>query len=299
MYLTLDILERFGACDSGKKWFARYFPNGGELIDIISHKYATPEILHWGFHNFTTTPEEQEAYWVRLNVNVPNRCTIYESDNITDSCYVSRSSNITNSNFVFSSAEVSNSNDIMGSQTVEDSNQVFISEFVYGSNKVYYGKNITESTNIVNSDYVVRSRSVMNSAVVTDSCFVSALDSGRTKNIKNSAFIYECINMKRCMFCSGIDNGENLLFNKPIDADELDLIMKQLKSVLGDYSADYVRDGEWSGKEIPLKTPQIEHNLISQYSKLSEKFWRWVATLPNYDSQILYTIIWQARLLTN
>lgn len=48
MYLRPDDLLKYGACYLGYSFMSRYFPDGGELIDIIQHKYATPEFLHFG-----------------------------------------------------------------------------------------------------------------------------------------------------------------------------------------------------------------------------------------------------------
>lgn len=297
MFLTLDTLEQFNACKNGKKWFARNFPAGGELIDVISHKYATPEILHWSYQNLTTTEEEREAYWTRLEINCPDRRNIYESERVTNSEYISKSSDIVNSNYIFESHDISESSCVSKSNSVEKSNLVFDSEFVYNSSQVHHGTNITESINTIQSNYVVRSSSVINSAVVTDSDYIGALAPGRTKNIKNSAFIFECVNINHCLFCSGTSNGEYLLFNQPIDADQFDIIYQQLHSILKGFAANYVEN--WSDKTVPLTLPHVQNNVQRQYTNLPEKFWRWIVTLPNYDPQILYTIIWQPELLTN
>lgn len=296
MFLTLDILERYGACESGKKWFARNFPKGAELIDVITHKTATPEILHWGYNHLTTNEAEREAYWKKLEVVTLDRDSIYNSDHVSDCTYVSRSSKVKLSNFIFNSIDIYDSNNVSSSRNVEHGHQVLSSEFVYYGEQIMHSKNVNECTNIINSDYVVRSTSVMNSAVVTDSHYIHGLAAGQTRQIKNSAFIFNCQNIKNCMFCTGIHDVDYQLFNQPIDPDQFDLIMKQMKKVMDDWRAEYVK-GEWPEGTIPLDFPAIQRNTINQFANLPEAFWRWVKTLPGYDPNILYAIIFQADLI--
>lgn len=296
MFLTLETLEQYRACESGKKWFARHFPEGGELIDVISHKYVTPEILHWGYTHLTTTEEEREIYWQKLNIDVAERWTIYESDHIVDSSYVTRSSKVRSSSYIFSCKDVVDSNNISGSKNIERSRQVFNGEFVYDSEKVYLSKNINQSLNVINSDYVVRSSSILNCAVITNSHYVHSLIVGRTKQIKDSAFITDCYNLKSCLFCTNIHDSEYMLFNQPIDPDQFDMIMKQMQNIMSGWQADFVKE-EWPEETIPLDSPQLQRNVIRQFENLPEVFWRWVKTLPGYDPGILYAITFQTNLI--
>ena len=68
MILTKEILEKYDACSQGVKWFERTFPNGGELIDVINHRYTDKQFLHWGFTNLTVSEEEKAAYYKKLNI---------------------------------------------------------------------------------------------------------------------------------------------------------------------------------------------------------------------------------------
>lgn len=296
MFLTLDTLERYNACENGKKWFARYFPNGGELMDVITHKYVTPEVLHWGYTHLTTTEEEREIYWQKLKVDVQDRWTIYESDNITNSSYVTRSSRVKDSEYIFGCKDVVESKNISSSKNIERSKQVFSAEFVYDSEQVMHSKNVNQSVNIINSDYVIRSSSVLNSAVVTNSHYVHSLVAGRTKQIKDSAFIADCSNLKNCLFCTGIHDSEYMLFNQPIDPDQFDMIKKQLQSIMAGWKADFTK-GEWPEETVPLDFPHLQRNVIKQFANLPEAFWRWVKTLPGYNPSVLYAITFQADLI--
>lgn len=296
MFLTKELLEKYEACKPGQKWFNRYFPEGGELIDVIQHKYVSPEILHWGFTHLTTTAEEQKMYREKLNINCENYQSIYESDNVSNSEYISRSSRIVKSNYVFSSKDVEVSEDITLSENVQDSTQIFGSEFIYSSNRILHSKNVTDSRNIVNSDYVVNSHSIVNSTTVTNSMFVGGLALGGTKQIKDSRFIANCSNLKHCLFCYGINDAEYMIFNKQVDAADYEIIIRQLDKLLRNYEAMLIK-GEWSSHTIPLDMPIIQRNVAKQYENLPESFWRWIKTVPGFDSMIMYSLTYNKDLI--
>lgn len=296
MFLTMEILEQYKACDNGKKWFARYFPEGGELIDVINHKYANAEFLHWGYEHLTTSEEEKAAYYKKLGIDCENLQSVYRSDNVKNCSWVSRSSRVKDSDYVFSSKGVENSHIVSSSEEVDGSRQIFSSEFITNSEQIYHSKNVTESHNIINSDYVVSSTSVLNSMVVTNSHCISGFAGGTSKQVKDSYFLESCANVHHCMFCTGISNTEYQLFNQPIDPAQFALIEQQLRKYAGGWLMNLV-DGEWPRETIPLDAPRIQRNVIKQYSGLPETFWRWVKTLPGYDPMVLYRITYQPRLL--
>lgn len=297
MFLTLEILDKYNACDKGKEWFAHFFPNGGELKEVLSHRFITPEILHWGYTHLTTTAEEKEIYWKKLNIECDNVSTIYHSDNIKHSEWVSHSSNITDSTHIYSSNNVATSHNILSSKDVSNSHQIFGSEFVYSSKQIIHSKNITSSHNIVSADYVVNSHSIMNSAAVTNSAFVDGWLPGRTKQIKDCRFIMECVNLKHSLFCYKISDGEYMIFNNQMEKEDYELIVKQLDVMLKDYKAELVKHNHWPANTIPLHSPAIQVNKMKQYSKLPSSFWRWVKTLPGYDPSVLYAITYNKELI--
>jgi hypothetical protein len=297
MFLTLETLEQYNACDNGKKWFARHFPDGGELMDVLNHRFVTPEFLHWGFTHLSTTPEEQAVYWDKLKIDCEDKHTIYKCDHLHNVRWATRSSHIEDSEFVFSAKNVTNSEDISLSEDVSDSRRIFGSEFVYSSKRIAHSKNVTDSRNIVNSDYVVNSHSIMNASAVTNSAFVDSWLAGGSKQIKDCRFIMDCKNLKHSLFCYKINYGDYMLFNKQIDATDYELIVKQSDKILEGYESELVVDGEWPSHTIPLDAPRIQRNIIQQYSKLPSSFWRWVKTLPGYDPAILYAITYNKDLI--
>ena len=297
MFITETTLERFNACENGKKWFARHFPEGGELVDVINHRLISPEMLHWGYTNLPTSYEERAAYWTKLAVDEKSRSTAYESDNIINSSWVSKSSRIDNASYIFSSKDIKNCEDILLSEMVEDSTLIFGSEFVYSSSCILHSKNINNSRNIINSNYVVNSHSITNAVTVTNSAYVSALILGGTSQIRDSRFIADCHNLKHCLFCHNIKDSEYKIFNKQVDEADYELIVRQLDNILMAWEVELVKNNEWPTHTIPLDMPIIQRHLGKQWRNLPEKFWRWVRTLPGYDKSIMYTLTYNGDLL--
>lgn len=295
MYLTREILDKHNACGIGVNWFNENYPNGVELIELINNPKIKREFLHWGFSHLNTSEEERQAYYNRLKIIDCNTDTIYKCHNITHSDYIVDSYNIEDSSYIFSSSRVEESNNVSNSKIVAQSGCVYNSSFVTNSNRVLGSINVTDSWNVVNSEYVVGSKSVINGNMITDSYFVGGLAQGRCMDVTDSAFIFECKNVKNCLFCTNIEDKEYQLFNKPISERHYKIVMKQLLDLLE--NEDAILALEWPCGQIPLDIPRVNRNLAKQYEHLPEEFWEWVESLPNYDPWILYSITFQNRLI--
>ena len=82
MYLRPNDLLTHGGCYHGYSFMARYFPDGAELVDIMKHKYVTPDFLHWGFLELDTNDEEKALYYELLNIHVEKPHTVHSCDNV-------------------------------------------------------------------------------------------------------------------------------------------------------------------------------------------------------------------------
>jgi hypothetical protein len=107
----------------------------------------------------------------------------------------------------------------------------------------------------------------------------------------------DCVNLKNCLFCHKVQNGEYLLFNKPIDAEDYENVLQQLDRMVNNFESELVKESEWPSNTIPIDTPRIQHNILEQYQGLPTSFWRWVKTLPNYDPAVLYAITYNKELI--
>lgn len=290
MFLTLEYLEQNNACEKGKKWFAKYYPNGAELIDIMRHRTVrfAPEFLHWGYNNLATSPEEQAVYWEVLKVDCERKDTIFESDNLTNCEYVSQSSRVVDSNHIFSSKKIKNSSEIVSSTCVENSKIIYASDFVYDSSYVLTGKNITNSLNIINSNNVFNSENVANCSQVSDSYCVVGTDEKTNSAFEYCYFVTRCNNLKNCIFCADLQDKEYYVFNRQVSEQQFLSYQKQLKDLLEPWQAAFVK--EWPNNQVLTELP--EKNLPWKYYKhLPEIILLWAKTLPGYDDVLFAKII--------
>lgn len=289
MFLTNEVLDRYGACGTGRKWFDRNFPNGGELIDVINHATVTPYFLNWGYAHLDVSHDEAAAYWKKMNVTNCELTTIYESNDVDSSGIVSQSSFVKDSSYVFRSNHIERGNSIFGSSYVEGGSLVYNSDFVYDSKRVVDSKNVTNSEEVVSCDYVVNSRAIYNSTVINDSSFVGGIARRACSHISNSSFIADCHNLNRSLFCYDIEGGENIIFNKQVSIADYDLISRQLNQVIDVWMPRLTKNG-WPYETVPLEAPLIQHNIEKQFAALPEHFLKWVKTIPWYDPDIFYNI---------
>lgn len=297
MFVTLDkILSEGKPCKEGLSWFKRWFPEGGEMCDIINHKYVNLEFLHWGYTHLASTEEEKDLYWKKVGVDDESKRTCYLCDDITKSHYISRSSHIEDSDYVFSSISVFDSELVSSSKNVENSGEIYNSEFVEDCRRISNCRNTVRSNTVVASSFVIDSKSVVNSSVVTNSMCVGGLFFGSSKKIDDCAFIDNCENIQHCLFCSGQKDAKYLLFNQPVEPMQFEMIKKQLERILGNWNMRLVE--EWPEMHLHPESPKQMHNVSAQYCELPETFWRWVVTLPNYNPEVLYAITMQDKLLT-
>jgi hypothetical protein len=49
MYITLDILQKRGACQEYLDFFAKRFPDGVEMLHMIERGHMPYHALHWGY----------------------------------------------------------------------------------------------------------------------------------------------------------------------------------------------------------------------------------------------------------
>jgi hypothetical protein len=294
MYLTLDTIQKLDIDDRSRAWLKTHFPNGAEIIDIFNHQFISPDFLHWIYVNFTTTDKEKEAYRKKLKINCGDaNYSIYCSNDVAGCSYVTHSSHIDGCERVFYSNDVRDSNNILHSNNVENSKLVYGSDFVYDSERVINGKNVNASTAIVNSEYVVHSRCIFGATNIKNSAYISDIGFAETKQISDSYFISGSKNLNHCLFCFGIENQSYQLFNKPIDEMEYTMIVRQMQSILRDWEPELVKDNYWPQRTIPLDSPILQRNAITQWKNLPDRFWDWVKTLPNYREDIMYSLTYQ------
>lgn len=287
MFITAEILKKYKACDQGVRYVERFYPNGVEMIDIIRDRHINKEFLHWGREHLIVTEEDQEAY--REACKIVNTEGYWYSVDVRDSQYVVKSKSVNESRSVFESSEIEKSADIVNSDNVNDSSQIFYSSMIDTCQKIFKSKNIVESINVCNSTMVARSKSIIDSFNVFDSSEIV-----NCQSVSDSHFCKDCKNIKFCMFCEGIEDAEYCIFNQPVDKMHYDVFIKQYKKYLTEL-LDFIR--EWPCDLIKGVFNPPTRKFDAWYYPISEKFWKWVKTIPGYDSMFIYNMTMLPELL--
>ena len=284
MFITIDILQKRGACQEYIDFFQKHYPDGVEMLYMIEHGHMPYHALHWGYKWLDPNEEEIAAYWKR--VAVIDSEGINESDHVTNSKIVSHSSTITDSEEIYRSKNVNASNYITYSEDVENSQDVGNSSFIWDSRQVLNSSNITNSEEVFESTYIVNSDGIFRSSNI-----VEGIGIWNSHNLTDCGYCADCKDLKNSLFCQGVEEGEYILFNKPIDKVRFETIYKQFKKF-----APHVQLTEpW--KRVQGQTPRVNYNYKKHHTGISIGFWRWVRTLPNFDPMVMYSITFDPQFL--
>lgn len=284
MFITVDILQKRGACQEYLDFFQKHYPDGVEMLHMIEHGHMPYHALHWGYKWLDPNEEEIAAYWQR--VAVVDSEGINESDHVTNSKIVSHSSTITDSEEIYRSKNVNASNYITYSEDVENSQDVGNSSFIWDSRQVLNSSNITNSEEVFESTYIVNSDGVFRSSNI-----VEGMGIWNSHNLTDCGYCADCKDLKNSLFCQGAEDGEYMLFNKPIDKVRFETIYKQFKK----FSPHAQLTEPW--KRIQGQTPRVNYNYKKHHAGISIGFWRWVRTLPNFDPMVMYSITFDPQFL--
>lgn len=280
MFITTDILRKHKACEQGIEYIQQFYPNGAEMLEIIQNHHTPKEMLHWGREHLTHTEEELVAYFTACEI--VNSEGLWYSQRVCDSKYVVKSQDVKTSTYVFDSTDITDSIDVVNSENVLNCKQIFHSSMIDDSEKIFRGQNITNSINICNSTMVLNSKNVIDSFSVFDSSEII-----RGTNISNSYFCQDCKDIKHCIFCENLKDAEYCIFNKPVDKKYFEVFEKQYLKYLTEL-LDFIRD--WPTETFTSARIAPTRKFDDWYHPVSDRFWKWARTLPNFDSTILYNI---------
>lgn len=284
MHITLELLQKRAACQEALDFFAKHYPDGAELIDLINRAHLPDQFLHWGFQHLETSEEEKEAY--RKKMKIVDSVGVYGSSDINQSYIITDSRCVDNSNNIHSSKNVTNSNNIYNSTYIESSNQIWKSFVIENSFRVLDSKNVVQSNEVISSDYVVESSGVYESSNIVNSIAI-----WKSETMTNCGMCFGCHNLNHALFCEQIQDGEYMLFNKPIDKVRFNIIYRQFcnqfKPQLTLMSTTWQKGS----------APRIYRDYRKHTQDISESFWEWVKTLPGYNPDILYSLTFNPQFL--
>lgn len=250
-------------------------------MELLDNKHIPKEVFHWGYEYLDTTQEEQEKYW--------RVCDVVDSE------FVYKSEKIYNSKTIADSKEVTNSTKISNGRTIEDSESVSDSSFVHRSQNIYGSKKVVDCADVCNSNDVFGSRNILNSNIIQNSRHIV-----RSANIDSCSVLYNCHSTiqslfssylndsAQCIFCSGLDHGYRMLFNKPIEVGLLDRIGEEFFDKVLNEEFKLMSFNE-SSTFLSLTNPPSE-DIRTYFEKVTPEFWEWVKQLPNFDPFVMYNI---------
>ena len=82
MYLTYEKLKNFGGSEGFISFFKKNYPNGANLIDVISNKDLSNQDLYWLQNSFTFSSEVNEIVQRKLNITNSKYSSIYVATSI-------------------------------------------------------------------------------------------------------------------------------------------------------------------------------------------------------------------------
>lgn len=268
--------------------FASLYPEGVEVAEILSNAQIDNQFKHWLKKHIGFTSTEEAAY--RAACGIMNSSGYWHSENVVESSAVVNSHEVVNSQSIFDSEEVLHSSDIVNGENVENGQRVFSSSMIEESSNILRGKNITQSVNVCDSQTVVNSKNIISSTNIFDSSEII-----RGQNVSYSHFCQDCANIKYCLFCQNLRDAEYHIFNQPVEKNQYELFAKQYLKYLNE---DLAFVEEWPGNLLAATTPSVLH-FSKWFEPASKKFWKWVRTLPNFDSMLVYDITMLPEILVD
>lgn len=288
--ITEKLLDKYHACDAGVKLMKRFYPDGADSIEVINDNRIPISFLHWGYNMLPIGREEVEAYLSRVGIKGCE--SFYECEDCTDSKSVVSSKGIHNSSYIFNCLEVEESQVISGSSKVNKSRDIYNSKQITRCEKISNCTSLTDCKGSTFSSYSRNSEGLYQS----EFCFYCR-NLINCKQMLDCEFCANCSNLKNSLFCFGIENGENLIFNKPASDAVIEMARAEFQNLPGGRLL-HLTDDFWTPKAFNIN-PTLIVDYREMYSSFSEEFWEFVTHLPNFDSQLLYNITFLSRFIQN
>ena len=260
MRVTLELLERYESCEAGIKWLTENYPNGAELMDIITGQPTPPDdFVLWGLKYFSVSDEERAAANHLIETDTSTR--VYGSHHTYNSDFVVNSSYVYNSQRVHSSKDIHDSSDIHSTEGAREARSVRNSSSIRSSEFIENSQNVTSSDFVYDSNSISWSEFVKNSLNIEDGVYCLLCENSHLLTI--CEFVKNSTN---CCLCFGLDNKENYLFNQPSTAARVEEVRTTIMNLL-------------ALEEI--KEPN--QPLPKFFSTLPEKVLTYIKSLPEYS----------------
>lgn len=281
MFITLEDLERYKACENGKRYIRRFHPQGFEMSELVHDRHIPRSFVHWARNNLPCTDQEIQLYNKRMNIQ--NSENFHCSHNISNSAFVKYSWNVEDSFHIFNSENIKNSQDIVRSEEIENSKKIYFSQFVDESAEVYISNNINQSSDVVNSSMVTNSSNVIDSFNIFNSSEIESCN-----NLTNCFFCSHCKNLLNCLFCFGIEDKEYFVFNEFVGPERYELFKKQYDKII---KSEKIEMCTWPPEKIlVIQKPKRKNISWEYYKEISSKLKKWAKTLPGFSEELFYKL---------
>lgn len=298
MFLTERILIKNQAPEQYIDFLKNNYSKGVEFSELCENYSVPKDFLYWIFENFSFNSKDQNSYNSALAIDEKSEM-IWKSSNVSESKIVYESDNVEKSSGIFLSEDVRNSTNIFISRAVKNSTNVKESSFVSFSEEVFSSRNVTNSIQVYDSIYVQNGTDIFHSNQVVNSDIIFESD-----YIQNCSFCSSCKNLINGMFCLGFDGeaarDKFFLFNKEVPEVVYTSVCGQYIDLVKECHVKFLNfDERLKNGEIAIKVPDVEvtFNFQKRFAGVTDKFWDWVKTLPNYNEEILYGITFVPKVL--
>ena len=285
MFLTNQILEELNACAEGKAWFARHYPDGAELMEVIRGRHIPPSFLYWGKLYLTTTPEEQRAYDEVLEIKDSEN--IFQSMKVSNSSFVTNSNTVSDSKYIYNSRTIQSCTDITDSARVTNSCHIASSNSIQNSSYIVRGHNIKDTQRALNGSYLINSNNIYNSDLITNSSFIL-----NSRNLTDCGFVADSSDSQHCLFCSEYNEHDYSIFNHPISQTQWNFIKEELDDWASLSDRIYLALFDHWEQEDPVHGINCHYSYLEMFKAIAQdtEFMNWIYNLPYFDANIAYKI---------
>lgn len=292
MQITLKEIDRYYMPRHYRTKFQQLFPNGATTTELLTNSQVPLDILHWVKKYIQLTPEENQLYLKRCEINghcssvwysskVENSQAVYyctqvkssmdvrDSENVVKSQHIGSSSVIENSQYISTSHNISNSFHIQDSQNLNNC------EFCVLTTDSKFSKMIYKSTTIAWSQNIHLCSEIEDSQYIYDA-----------HKARDAYFCGRCYNIKHCLFCSDLSNTEYQIFNTPVSPSEFEFWKQQLLEMLLAEQPTMIRykDDALDGYL------EINDMLNNVFDGLSQLFYKWLKSVPYYTEEKMLSV---------
>jgi len=288
MGITLEQLKKLNACADGINYFAQHYDGEVPIEKLIADPNMPDAFKYWGVENICITDEQKQLYDAQMNIQSSDY--VYQSRDIKSSGNVVKSNNITDSAFIFYSNNIINAHIVVGSSYVNGGDSIYRSDFIDNSCQVVRSTNITRGNNICHSNFVIDSLDIFKSNNITFSAQIRD-----SSNLDNCFFCADCHNVKNAYFCYNLRDTEPdsyYIFNTKISKVQYDAIALTYSHFANRLT--YVDEWPKNNLVAPMVRP---HSNYAKHYLLDKDLIRWIKSLPNYSSDIMYNITMNPNFL--